>query len=232
AVAVEIVATGHALGKIAGAGRVQEAIGALGVPAIPRVEVGSPVAFDLRAFRALDDHFFVRPQVDRLATRRDDARLAAAAADEGGGFVVDVDAVVARVLDGGGEIGRVELDRMSALQAPEVEPQVTRGDLELQEVRLDVVECDVRFASGAQVGTCPDLYLEVRALPGVQRIARGERCVDARRRPVLRSRPPERHLAVGEAQTGRRGDRRGLRRCRGFLASRRLLGSGGWRRLL
>ena len=46
---------------------------------------------------------------------------------------------------------------MPGLEAPEVERHVTRGGLELQEVRLDVLEPEVRLAPRAHVGTRPGL---------------------------------------------------------------------------
>src|SRR5207249_10094230 len=117
-------------GEIARALRVQELIAALVVPAVPCVQLGSRVALDLRALRALHDRLLVRPHVERFAASRDDARAAAAAAAEGGGLVVDPDPVVACLLDGDSEVRCVELDRMPGLEAPEIQRHVTRGDLE------------------------------------------------------------------------------------------------------
>ena len=208
-VAVEVVGTIDLLRNVACALRVRQVIGALVIPPVPRIEVGCRVALDLGVVGALHDHLVVRAEIDRLAARRDDARAAAAPADERGGLLVDVDAVVAGLVDDRGEMRRVDLDRVAALEAAEVDRRVPGGDLQLQEIRLDGVESEIGLAAGAHERPRTGLHLDVSPLGNVQRVTARERGVHPRRRPVFRTRAPERHVAVQVAQPRRRGRRLG-----------------------
>src|SRR5262245_20921913 len=119
-------------------------------------------------------------------------------------MLVDVEAIVARAVDRERALRRVDPDRASELAVAQIERRVADGELQLNEVVLKRLEHDLRSRSATHERAWCELQLDVRLLGGVERITRCERHVHLRRRPVLGPGPPERDLAVEEADAGRR----------------------------
>ena len=156
--------------------------------------------------------------------RRRHARGAAAPGDERRAIGRHVHAVVARPVDGEGGGRRVELHRAPAVQRAQVERDVAGRHLDLEEIGLVVLEAELAVAPGPHEAPGVDLHLEVAAIAGIELVAGGQRGVHLRGRPVLAARTPERHVAVGVAEPGRR--RRGVLAIVGLAIFR----SGGGRR--
>src|SRR5262249_5527960 len=130
-------------------------------------------------------------------------RLPGAPRHEGRGRLRDVDAVVALAIDGECRMGRVELDGSAGFDRAQVERDVPRCDLDLDEVLFLVDEAELGVAPGPDEGAAADLQLEIAAISGIKLVARRQGRVDLRGRPVLSPRTKIRNFAVGIAEPGR-----------------------------
>ena len=95
------------------------------------------------------------------------------------------------MLDGEGRIRRVYLHRPSRLDRAQVEGSVTRGHLELEKIRLMVLQAELCVCPSAHEGPGADLDLQSPLRPSVEQVTRGKRGIDLRLRPVLGPRAPE-----------------------------------------
>ena len=113
--------------------------------------------------------------------------------------------VVPCALDGERRARGIELEGGARGELTQIERDVARRHAELNEVRLLVVEAELRAVGCAHERPWPDLDLHVGALPGVEHVTRRQRRVELGRCPVLRPGTPEGHLAGHVAHPGRRG---------------------------
>src|SRR5207247_10295622 len=101
------------------------------------------------------------------------------------------EAGVAGALDGEGAVRRVDRDRLALRETARVDRGVACGQLELLKVGLEGLDTQLGSGAGAQEGGGADLELEVRAVAGVEGVARGERSVDLRGGQVRRAAAPD-----------------------------------------
>jgi hypothetical protein len=108
------------------------------------------------------------------------------------------------VLDRERGVRRVDLDRLAGLAAAQVERQPAPGEPQLNEIGLEARERELGLLAGAHEAARADLELEVRFAGRVELVARRERRVRERGRPVAGARPQERDLALDVAEARRR----------------------------
>ncbi len=207
-VLVERLGTVDARGNVLGARGLDQVVGALVVPAVPRAERRGGSRLHARRRAARDHHLLVRGHRRGGAARRRHGGAAAPMRAERGRVRRDLRVVVAGALHRERAAGRVELDRVPRLELAQVHRGVAGGDAELHEVRLLVVEADLGAVGGAHECARSHLDLHVAGRARVEDVARGQRRVERGGGPVLRSRPPEGDVAVEVADAGRRGLRR------------------------
>ncbi len=207
AVLIEIVHARDVRRDVARAHGVDERVGARVVPAVPHVQLGGHEALHLRRLTAGHHRLLAGGDRDRLAAGRDHGRHSAAPGDERGPIGRHVDAVVAGV--GNGERGgrRVDLHGAARLERAQIQGDVSRRDLQLEEVGLVILDAELAVAPRADEAARLDLDLEVAAIAGVELIAGSERRVHLGGRPVLAAGPPERHVPGDVAEPRRRGRR-------------------------
>ena len=105
-----------------------------------------------------------RPRHGRaLSAGGDDGGPASSAGDERGAFAVDVHAIGSRMLDGEGRVRRVHLHRPAGLQGAQVDGGAPGSHLELQEIRLVILETQVGGPSPDK-SAAADLKLQVSRL--------------------------------------------------------------------
>ena len=115
-----------------------------------------------------------------------------------------IDVVVALALDGERRVRSIDLHRVAGRDLAHVERSMAGRHAKLHEVGLLVVQAELGPVAGAHEGPWPELHLDVAALTGVEHVAGRQGRIDLGLCPLLSAGPPERHLAVGVAHTGRR----------------------------
>src|SRR5262249_60410078 len=132
--------------------------------------------------------------------------------DERGLGGVDVDTVVAGMVDRERRLRRVDLDDLMLVEAADIDRHVSAGDLELQKVGFLVGQAQLRVAPGPHERAGSYLQLDIALMGRVELVTRSQRDVDPCRGPVLRTGPPERDFAIDVAQTWRgAANRRGVK---------------------
>src|SRR5713101_7510688 len=120
------------------------------------------------------------------------------------GVLSYVYAVVTRALEFRRVLFRSELDGLPRGERTEVERGGAGRHTELDVVRLLVVEAELGTFGGSHERARADLDLDSAGLTGVEDIARCQRRVDRRRRPILSPGPPEGNRPIDVAHAGRR----------------------------
>jgi hypothetical protein len=190
---VEIGDAIDAIRDVARAERIHEAIAAGPVPLVPGVEVGRGEALNVALAR--HHRLLARPHRDGSAATGRRQHATTAPNDERRTVPVDVQAVVACPIDRERRLGCVDLHGTDR-EIAQVERGFAARDLQLELVRRDIIQLDIGRRAESEPGGRADLYLDVRVAGGEERIARAERCVDARDCPVGATGTPERRLSL------------------------------------
>ena len=112
--------------------------------------------------------------------------------------------VVAPAVDREGRVRRIDLHPVAGRDLPHVERRVARRHTKLHEVRLIVVQAELRAVAGSNEGARPDLELGVAVGTRIQNVAGRQRRVGLGLGPLLCARTPEGHFAVEIAHSCRR----------------------------